>query len=152
MRLVSAGFVLGVGLGGFVDGIVLHQFMQWHNMLSSVVPPVTMERMRVNMLWDGLFHAAMWLVAFIGVWMLWADRQASAQTPRVLSGQMMLGWGLFNLVEGVIDHHLLNLHHVKDLPVHVRAYDWAFLLVGGVLMTIVGWALAGPRIQPSVRA
>ncbi len=27
--------ILGVGLGGFVDGIVLHQVLQWHHMLSS---------------------------------------------------------------------------------------------------------------------
>ena len=34
MRL--AGIVLGLGLGGFVDGIALHQIMQWHNMGSAV--------------------------------------------------------------------------------------------------------------------
>ncbi len=42
--LVAAGLVLGVGFGGFVDGIVLHQILQWHNMLSSVVPPVISSR------------------------------------------------------------------------------------------------------------
>lgn len=29
------GIVLGVGLGGFVDGILLHQLLQWHHMLTS---------------------------------------------------------------------------------------------------------------------
>jgi uncharacterized membrane protein len=57
-------------------------------------------------------------------------------------GLLLLGWGGFNLVEGVIDHHLLQLHHVRDLPVHVPAYDYAFLLVAGVLMALVGWTLA----------
>ena len=51
---------------------------------------------------------------------------------------MLLGWGGFNLVEGLIDHHLLNLHHVRDLPAHVPAYDWLFLLVGGVGFAVVG--------------
>ena len=37
MRL--AGVVLGLGLGGFVDGITLHQIMQWRNMGSAVLPP-----------------------------------------------------------------------------------------------------------------
>ena len=41
MRL--AGIVLGLGLGGFVDGITLHQIMQWHNMGSAVLPPTTMD-------------------------------------------------------------------------------------------------------------
>jgi uncharacterized membrane protein len=148
MRVVTAGFVVGFGLGGFVDGIVLHQIMQWHNMGSAVVPPVTMPAMKLNMLWDGLFHAATWLVTFAGVWMLWADRQASAETARVLTGQMLLGWGVFNLVEGVIDHHLLQLHHVRDLPVHVPAYDWIFLALGGFAFIAVGWVLASPGRRP----
>jgi uncharacterized membrane protein len=144
MRLITAGVVLGFGLGGFVDGIALHQIAQWHNMGSAVLPPVTMADMRTNMMWDGLFHAFTWLMTFVGVWMLWADRQATAPTPRVLTGQMVLGWGLFNLIEGTIDHHLLSLHHVRDLPVHAPAYDWEFLAVGGGLLIAIGWALAAP--------
>jgi uncharacterized membrane protein len=144
VRILTAGFVLGVGLGGFVDGIVLHQIVQWHNMLSAIVPPVTIPAMHLNMLWDGLFHAATWLVTFVGVWMLWADQQASAPTPRVLTGQMLLGWGAFNLVEGIIDHHLLDLHHVRDVPAHVPAYDWAFLGLGGILLIGAGARLAAP--------
>ena len=38
--LVTAGILLGIGLGGFVDGIVFHQILQWHNMLSARIPPV----------------------------------------------------------------------------------------------------------------
>ena len=38
--VVTSGIILGVGLGGFVDGILLHQILQWHEMVSSVVPPV----------------------------------------------------------------------------------------------------------------
>ena len=56
-RATLAGILIGIGMGGFVDGIALHQIAQWHNMLSNVVPPHTMETMRVNMTWDGLFHA-----------------------------------------------------------------------------------------------
>ena len=33
--LVTAGLVLGLGMGGFVDGIVFHQLLQTHNMLSA---------------------------------------------------------------------------------------------------------------------
>jgi uncharacterized membrane protein len=150
MRLWTAGTVLGVGLGGFVDGIVLHQILQWHNMGSAVLPPVTLQAMHTNMIWDGLFHAATWAVAFLGVWMLWAEGQSAAETPRVLCGQLILGWGVFNLVEGIIDHHLLNIHHVRDVPVHVPLYDWAFLGVGGVLFIVIGWFMGvGVRRQVS---
>jgi uncharacterized membrane protein len=144
MRLWTAGTVLGFGLGGFVDGIVLHQIAQWHNMGSAVLPPVTLDAMHTNMMWDGLFHAGTWAVTFLGVWMLWAEERRLAPTARILSGQLILGWGTFNLIEGVIDHHLLNLHHVRDLPVHVPLYDWTFLAVAGVLFIVIGWALATP--------
>lgn len=67
------------------------------------------------------------------------ERTGGVPGARVFAGQMLLGWAVFNLVEGIIDHHLLELHHVRDLPVHVPAYDWAFLLVGGVLPGVIGW-------------
>lgn len=146
MRVVTAGVVLGIGLGGFIDGIALHQIAQWHNMGSAVVPPHTMEAMSRNMVWDGQFHLATWIITIVGVFMLWHDRQASAPAPRVLAGQMVFGWGLFNLVEGVIDHHLLGIHHVRDLPVHVPAYDWIFLAAGGAGLMMAGRLLAGARV------
>ena len=139
-----AGIVLGLGLGGFVDGIALHQIMQWHNMGSAALPPTTMDAMAQNMVWDGLFHAATLVLTVIGVLMLWSDGRAGRSPRRllVLIGQMILGWGVFNLVEGVIDHHLLNIHHVRDMPLHVPAYDWIFLAVGGVGFSLLGLLLA----------
>jgi uncharacterized membrane protein len=61
---------------------------------------------------------------------------------------MLLGWGAFNLAEGVIDHHLLGLHHVRDLPLHVPLYDSLFLAIGGVGFIVVGAAVAG-RVRTS---
>lgn len=150
MKRSRAGVVIGMGMGGFVDGIVLHQIVHWHNMGSAVLPPATMEAMERNMVWDGLFHAGTWLVTFAGVWMLFAHAHAhphgrALPTGRGFAGQMLMGWGLFNLVEGAIDHHLLNLHHVRDLPVHVPLYDWVFLAVGGVGFIVVGWLLSRTR-------
>ena len=142
MRLPTAGFVVGVGLGGFLDGILFHQIAQWHNMGSAVLAPTTMGAMSLNMRWDGFFHAGTWLVTLVGIWMLWFDQRRSAPRPQTLVGQMLLGWGVFNLVEGVVDHHLLELHHVRDMPVHVPAYDWIFLVIGGLLPAAVGWKLA----------
>jgi uncharacterized membrane protein len=63
-----AGIILGLGMGGLVDGILLHQIVQWHSMGSAVVPPTTMEAMRDNMRWDGFFHAAVGLLILIGVY------------------------------------------------------------------------------------
>ena len=145
MRLLSGGVVIGLGMGGFMDGIALHQIAQWHNMGSAVLPPHTMKAMSQNMVWDGLFHLATWLMVFIGIVMLWSDRQVSAPTRRALFGQMIFGWGLFNLVEGIIDHHVLAIHHVRDMPVHIPMYDWLFLGFGGLGLLLVGWLLMPSR-------
>ncbi len=146
MRWLTAGTVLGVGLGGFADGITLHQIAQWHNMGSAVLPPTTMDAMSRNMLWDGLFHLAMWVVTLVGVFMLWAAarNRALPESPISFSGELLFGWGAFNLVEGVVDHHLLEWHHVRDLPVHVPLYDWLFLAFAGVGFLLVGWLLMRP--------
>ena len=146
-RSVRPGIVLGIGLGGFVDGIVLHQILHWHNMMSAAVPPVTMEAMRSNMRWDGAFHALTWVVTLAGIYLLLADVRASRRIPRPVqfTGQLLIGWGAFNLVEGLIDHHLLALHHVRDLPQHVPLYDWIFLAVAGLGFMAFGWWLSQPR-------
>ncbi|HEV7991590.1 MAG TPA: DUF2243 domain-containing protein [Gemmatimonadaceae bacterium] len=144
-----AGIVLGAGLGGFVDGILLHQILEWHNMGSAVLPPITMDAMRTNMRWDGLFHAVVWVLTLVGVFRLLMAAQAGVPIPstRAFTGQLLTGWGLFNLIEGVIDHHVLNLHHVRDLPVHVPLYDWLFLVVCGLGFTALGVALARESIS-----
>jgi len=146
----AAALVLGTGLGGFADGIALHQIAQWHNMGSAVVPPTTMEAMKQNMAWDGWFHAVVWVASVAGVYLLLRDARRGKPLPttRAFTGQLFVGWGSFNLVEGLIDHHLLDLHHVRDLPVHVPAYDWAFLAVGGAGFVILGWLLSRGGYEP----
>jgi len=54
----SAGILFGLGLGGFFDGIVLHQVLQWHHVLSSWYPVNTIENLELNTRWDGVFHSA----------------------------------------------------------------------------------------------
>ncbi len=141
-----AGVFIGLGLGGFVDGIVFHQIMHWHNMGSAVLPPTTIEALERNMVWDGLFHALMWIITIVGIYMLRADAERGLAMPeaRAFSGQLLLGWGIFNLVEGVIDHLILNLHHVRDLPLHVPILDWLFVIVAGLGFMAIGAALARP--------
>jgi uncharacterized membrane protein len=140
-RAAVAGVLLGIGLGGFLDGIVLHQILQWHHMLSSVLPPVTMEAMQTNMLWDGLFHALVWLATLVGVLLLWSAARHSFAMPSLgwLVGLLFVGWGLFNLVEGVIDHHILGIHHVRGYGPNL-AWDLGFL-GSGVVFMVFGWAL-----------
>lgn len=139
--LTTAGTMIGIGMGGFVDGIVLHQIFQLHNMLSARVPNDTLVGAKVNMVWDGLFHAVVWTATAIGIALLWraAKRADVMLSGRALIGSILLGYGLFNLVEGVIDHHLLHLHHVYE-PMGESVWDYVFL-ASGVALIATGWLL-----------
>lgn len=112
--LIVAGMLLGTGMGGFVDGIVLHQILQVHNMLSSRIPSDDLAAAKINMTWDGYFHAGMWLITALGLYLLFraGQRREVPWSGKVLLGSWIAGWGLFNLVEGLINHQILGLHHV----------------------------------------
>jgi len=140
-HVVAAAGLIGVGLGGFFDGIVFHQLLQWHHMLSSRLPTTDLVRLKANMVWDGVFHAFTWAITLVGVLWLWhtAARTDARGTGRAFEGALLRGWGLFNLVEGVIDHQILGLHHVH--PGSGQAgWDLAFL-VSGVALIVGGSVL-----------
>lgn len=141
LPIITAGIFLGLGLGGFVDGILLHQILQWHHMLSSVRPLTTNTNTDINMVWDGLFHALDWVLTVIGVALLW---RAGGRTDVLWSSQsftasLLIGAGLFNVVEGVINHQILGIHHVKP-GTNQLAWDLGFLALGA-LFVIIGWIL-----------
>lgn len=142
---VLPGVLLGIGLGGLADGIVLHQILQWHHMLSAEggYPTTTVAGLEANTLADGLFHVAATVAVIAGIWMLWrAAAQGRARvTRRVLVGSILMGWGLFNVVEGLIDHQILGLHHVRDDLGGPLSWDIGFLVVSGAL-ALAGWAVA----------
>ena len=140
----------GIGLGGFVDGIVLHQVFQWHHMLSATLEhrEQTVAGLEVNTMADGFFHIASWLfVVGASVVTLAQWRQGRlAPSWRFHVGGLLVGWGLFNLVEGVVDHHLLRIHHVRDDLGGPLAWDVGFLLLSVVLVAAgVLLQRSGPR-------
>ncbi|GAA3112663.1 DUF2243 domain-containing protein [Streptomyces echinatus] len=152
------GILLGVGLGGFADGILLHQLLQWHHMLTSTnhdhiglkyYDPHSVSGLRMNTVWDGVFHTVCWLAVLTGLAVLYArvttDRRR-VWASRVLWGWILAGWGLFNLVEGVLDHHVLGIHHVHGGPYQVW-WDLGFLALGALLLA-GGWLLQrGGRVR-----
>lgn len=133
--------LLGVGLGGFFDGIVLHQVLQWHHLLSSPVPPDSIAGLELNTLADGIFHLATWLITAFAIFVLWAEMRRAGLRPswRVLAGGLLAGWGGSNLVEGIVDHQILGIHHVRPGPDWL-AWDAAFL-AWGALMLLAGIVL-----------
>lgn len=146
----AAGVLHGIGLGGFVDGIVLHQILQWHHMVSHVeeYPPTTLAGLEVNTLADGFFHVASWffvVAASVVTLHQWRQGRLPPNWKFHLGG-VLTGWGLFNVVEGLVDHQILGVHHVRDDLGAPLAWDLGFLAFGAALIA-VGWLLhrAGGR-------
>ncbi|WP_101524971.1 DUF2243 domain-containing protein [Nocardioides houyundeii] len=137
-----SGLLYGLGLGGFVDGIVLHQILQWHHMISHEEPTDTVAGLELNTLADGFFHVAAWflvLAASIAAIVAWRQGRL-APSWSFHFGLVLAGWGIFNVVEGLVDHQILGVHHVRDDLGAPLSWDLGFLAFG-VLLTVGGWLL-----------
>ncbi|GGR62757.1 membrane protein [Nocardioides luteus] len=150
----ASGLLYGLGFGGFVDGIVLHQILQWHHMVSHVegYPADTVAGLEVNTLADGFFHVATWLLVLAGsITAIKAWREGRlAPSWAFHFGLVLAGWGIFNVVEGVVNHHLLGVHHVRDDVGSPMSWDIAFL-VFGVLLIAGGWLLHAHGVRAMER-
>ncbi|HZB21819.1 MAG TPA: DUF2243 domain-containing protein, partial [Blastococcus sp.] len=89
---------------------------------------------------DGFFHLATWVcVLAASVTTISAWRQGRlAPSYSFHFGLVLAGWGIFNLVEGLVDHQLLGVHHVRDDLGAPLSWDLGFL-ASGVLLVVVGW-------------
>lgn len=150
--LVLAGIVLGFGLGGFFDGIVFHQILQTHSMATAHPDPAIAEDMELQVLLDGIFHLVTYLLTIVGVILVWRASQISAVSlsGQTLLGAALIGWGLFNLVEGTINHHILQLHHVwPDGPGGRLVWDSGFLVWGAVMVGVGAYLVrSDSAVQP----
>jgi uncharacterized membrane protein len=136
-----AGFLLGFAMGGFFDGILFHQVLQWHHLLSNVGGSWTAD-IRVQILADGLFHVAMYIVAAVGLWMLWRGRHAFASPDdagqRRLLADFLLGFGVWHIVDAVLFHWILRIHHVRMDSDSYLLWD-VLLFAFGMAFMIAGW-------------
>jgi uncharacterized membrane protein len=138
---VASGIFFGLGLGGFFDGIVLHQILQWHHMLSHRYEVNTLENLEFNTVWDGLFHSLTYVFVVTGLVLLWrsAQRKHLFWSSKRLIGSVLIGFGLFNVVEGLVNHHLLQLHHVNETVPRTEWIYWDIgFLVWGAAMIAAG--------------
>ncbi len=134
--------VTGFGFGAFLDGILLHQVLQWHHLVSSKETTETLDGLETNTFWDGLFHLGAWVVAFAGAMWLWASwrRQRPAPPLTALGGALLVGWGAFNVVDQLVFHLALGAHHIREGE-HEQLYDWGYTAIG-VLLIVLGLRLA----------
>lgn len=142
--------MLGVGLAGFFDGILLHQVLQWHHLLS-LVPGETFRDLRTQVLADGLFHVLMYLITALGLWLLWRVRGQTAEAGwRATVGGLLLGFGLWNVLDVAFFHWILGIHRIRVDVTSPMAYDLAWLALFGIVPLLLAWwsLRAGPPDSP----
>lgn len=140
--LLWAGGVIGFALGGFFDGILLHQVLQWHHFFS-LVPGERWRELRNLILMDGVFHVAVYAVAALGLCMLWRARGGFAVdgADRALLGAALLGFGAWQVVDVGVFHWIVGIHRIRvDVP-NPLAWDVGWLVVVGVPPLALGWWL-----------
>lgn len=131
--------VLGFALGGFFDGILLHQILQWHHLLS-LVPGAGSLRMQV--VWDGYFHALMYAIAALALWGLWRARDVpEGRSGSGLVGAVLVGFGTWHAVDAVASHWVLGIHRIRIDSAQPLAWDLLWLAVFGIVRALVGWLM-----------
>ncbi|MBT2644391.1 DUF2243 domain-containing protein [Bacillus sp. ISL-41] len=140
-NLFIAGLILGLGLLGAIDGIVFHQLLQWHHMVLS-------DNIQLEIFTDGLFTALFSAKLLWGGVKIFQDARKNqlGTSWRIFLGGIFIGGGAFNLVEGIVDHHILQVHRVKPLAENPLMYDLAFLAIGALLVII---GLMIKRLEPN---
>ena len=138
-----SGLLYGLGLGGFIDGIVLHQnpSVAPHGQRRRPLPGEHHRRV-------GSQHPGRRLLSFgdlgscpgrsIAAITAWRQGRL-APNWSFHFGLVLTGWGIFNVV-GLIDHQILGVHHVRDDLDGPLPWDMGFLIFG-VLLIVGGWTL-----------
>ncbi|MBA4263701.1 MAG: DUF2243 domain-containing protein [Comamonadaceae bacterium] len=142
------GLLMGVAFGGFFDGIVLHQILQWHHLLSGLSGGRWAD-LRVQLLADGLFHALMYVLAAIGLVLL-VRRRHSLSVPGARDTLLVMfitGFALWHLLDAVLSHWLLGIHRIRMDSTQPLAWDIGWLLVFGLLPWL--WARHHARKAPA---
>ncbi|MFI6033255.1 DUF2243 domain-containing protein [Streptomyces sp. NPDC051315] len=125
--------VIGMAVMAAIDEIVFHQLLGWHHFYDR-------STTAVGLFSDGLLHTAE-LLALVAGFFLYADlRRRHVLAAAHARAGFFLGLGLFQLLDGIVDHKLLRLHQIR-YGVDVTPYDWAWNLAGLTLL-LVGCVLA----------
>ncbi|MBW9069920.1 DUF2243 domain-containing protein [Rhizobium pusense] len=146
-KLQWAGCMIGFALGGFFDGILLHQLLQWHHLLSGLEQ--TRLDIRVLVFWDGIFHALMYIIAIFGVCLLWRARSecTARGTDRCIFANTLVGFGAWHVADGILSHWLLGIHRVRMDVGNPLFWDLLWFAVFGVIPLTIGWIIrrGGPK-------
>jgi uncharacterized membrane protein len=150
---VWASALLGFAQGGFADGILFHQVLQWHHLLSGM-PGSAFRDLRVQMLADGVFHVAMYALMALGLLLLWRARGSftADAADRFFAAFLLIGFGFWHVVDGIFAHWLLGIHHIRMASDNVLLWDLVVFVFGLAAVAMGVWiGRRQPRVTHRVR-
>lgn len=136
--------MIGFALGGFFDGILLHQILQWHHLLSGLDDPAASD-LRFQIPMDRLFHLLMYLLALLGILLVLRRRQNGLRPDGWQIFRLsLLGFSTWHIIDAVLSHWLLGIHRIRMDSAQPIVWDVAWLIMFGILPLLI--ALRLPRL------
>lgn len=123
-----SGFLFGVGLVAFLDEAVFHQVLHWHHFYD-------LSTTELGLIADGLFHAFSWFATVLSLFILAELRRRKSFVFKRWIGSAVLGMGLFQLYDGIVQHKILRIHQIR-YGVDVLPYDMVWNIIAVVLVIL----------------
>ncbi|WP_407668029.1 DUF2243 domain-containing protein [Paenibacillus wulumuqiensis] len=124
-----SGFLFGVGLAAFIDETIFHQLLHWHHFYD-------LSTTAVGLVSDGFFHAFSWFATIASLFLFADLRRRKALWMTRWWGGVLLGAGLFQLYDGLVQHKLMGIHQIR-YNVDLTPYDLTWNIIA-VIMIIIG--------------
>ncbi|MFZ6874710.1 DUF2243 domain-containing protein [Undibacterium sp. Di27W] len=142
---ITAGIFFGLGFGGLLDTVILPRIFSWHNIPSNVHPITSIKNLPVSNFTSSMTGSltytltyVFFITAFILFWQASRTYSMEPSSP-LLKGSLLTGWGIFNMIEGIIGHCLLSTHRAEGSVAIAHAMYWDIcFLVTGVIMLVAG--------------
>jgi uncharacterized membrane protein len=133
--LLWPAVLVGIGVAGSLDEIVLHQLLRWHHFYDR-------GSQAAGLIADGIFHLGSTATLGIGLVLLMKRWRTGPGPLRQATAGILVGAGGFNL------HKLLGLHQVWAGAPNNLPYDLVFIGVAAVML-LAGLLLLRVASSPS---
>ena len=133
--------LVGIGVAGSLDEIVLHQLLRWHHFYDR-------GSQAAGLIADGIFHLGSTATLVIGLVLLMTRWRTGRDPLRQAVAGILVGAGGFNLYDGIIQHKLLGLHQVRAGAPNNLPYDLVFIAIAAVVL-LAGLLLLRLASSPS---
>lgn len=128
-RNMWSGILFGIGLIAFIDETVFHQLLRWHHFYDKSTTDI-------GLISDGIFHAFSWFATIAGLFLFADLRRKNALIFQRWLGGVLLGVGVFQLYDGIIQHKWMRIHQIRYVD-NVIVYDIVWN-VGALIILLIG--------------